>query len=84
MGRIWEKLKKDQNFVLMFVVFIAVSVTIATYLILGKPEVNKIDVAVRSSLLCALSALFFLLRSMFSRRPGKQDAVQLTLWGDKG
>ena len=65
---IWNKLKKDHNFILVFVIFVVVAAAATTYLIVGKPAISKIDIAVASSSFCALVALFFLARSVLIRK----------------
>ena len=68
MGKIWEGLKQDQNFILTIVIFVVVAAAATTYLIVGKPAISKIDIATASSSFCALVALFFLARSVLIRK----------------
>ena len=73
MGKIWNKLKRDQGIILAFVVFIAVSAAATAYLIVGKPAISKIDIAVAGSSFCALVALFLLARSVLTRKSAQQE-----------
>lgn len=67
---------KDPNFVLTIVVFCCVVAAGFVYLHVKKspfPNIN-IDVAIVVSLVCGLSALFFLIRSL-RKRPGQEQEV---------
>jgi len=77
MGIIWNKLKRDQNFILVFVIFFVVATASATYLIVGKPAISKIDIAVAGFSFCALVALFFLARSVLTRKSAQQEGCHL-------
>jgi len=77
MGKIWRKLKRDQNFILLFVVFVAVATATTTYLIVGKPAISKIDIAVAGFSFCALVALSFLARSVLTRKSAQQEGCHL-------
>jgi len=77
MGKIWRKLKRDQNFILLFVVFVVVATAATTYLIVGKPAISKIDIAVAGFSFCALTALVFLARSVLTRKSAQQEGCHL-------
>ena len=73
MGKIWGKLKQDKNFTLVILIFVVVATAATTYLIVGKPAISKINIAVAGFSFCALTALVFLARSVLTRKSAQQE-----------